>query len=308
MIKHIFIRGNYREDIFFDKVDMINAWNRIWLCAYATGVKLMEVNIMSNHFHIEGVFEEETSECCTHVGSPRVCDFIHYLRMSLSYYFNYRHDVHGSLGSRRYGKADVIPIEEDKGADAKDLACYIIRNTLHHGILNNYKEWPYSTYRFVYDLFDYSNCYTTDTLPDNLRAAYFPKTVKLPKNWLFTKEGMIVPDDSVFLRSFIERLFGSKQEYEKMCETVTRRELEGENHERLLGKETFKKREKTNDLEIIEFVSSITPVPIVKMSLDHKRTLIMLVHKQFLTVSLRQLSRIFSVPFGTIKYWLKVAQ
>jgi len=296
-IKHIYIRGNYRQDLFYDKVDNINAWNRIWLSAKVAGVEILAVEILSNHIHI-------CIRIRTAVGHLWVSEFIHHLRMSLSWYFNHRYDVHGSFGSRKYGCGKVEEITVDNGEDLKDLIRYIIRNVKHHGVTEEYQKWPFSTFRHVFGLFDESDIYQRDCIPNNLLKAYLPASCKLPKNWTMTKEGMIVPPPDVFPRKDIETLFRDVRTYLKECNTATSREkeCEGEEQERRLGCGTSSSR--ITDQEIIDFIGLRTSTPIVSMDRQQLVNQIHATHKAFPQVSLRQLSRIFQVPAGTIYYWV----
>lgn len=316
-IKHLFIRGNYREDIFFDKVDLINAWNRIWLSANATGVVILAVQILTNHLHI-------CAESCTNVGGPRLCNvnfgnpqlltndagdpwtsnFMHYLRMSLSEYFNLRYKVHGSLGGRRYGKADVIDPQDDGGDDLKDLIRYILRNVTHHGVTDQYQDWQFSTFKYTFDLMDKEDIKTGKYIPEELKKAYLPASCELRKEWSMTKEGLIVPPQSLFPRKEIETLFNNKSYYLKSCGMPTRREGEGETNERLLC--TPKRQcKRVTDQEIIDIINAKSLIPVVAMSLEQRYTAIRAVHVECPAASLRQLERIFSIPFRTISYILK---
>lgn len=273
-IKHIYIRGNYRWDLFFDKVDHINAWNRIWLSAKATGIEILAIEILSNHLHI----------CIwirTIVGRPWVSEFIHHLRMSLSWYFNHRHDVHGSLGSRRYGCGKVFDIIDDDGEDLKDLIRYIIRNVKHHGITENYQKWPFSTFRYIFNLFDESEIYQPDCIPDNLKRAYLPASCKLPKDWSMTKDGLIVPPPDIFPRKDLETLFHDVRTYLKECNTPTGREKEseGEEQERRLG--CISRPTRITDQEIIDYIALRTSTPIVSMDKQQRKNQLLTVLKEF---------------------------
>lgn len=304
-IIHIFIRGNYRQDIFFDEVDRINAWNRLWLSAKATKTEIIAAQLLSNHFHlcirVRGSKNDESH--CTKPGGPAVSNFIHFLRMSLSLYFNRRHNVHGSLGSRRYGSAAVRTIDEDGGEDLRDLIRYIIRNVTHHKVTQNYKKWRYSTFGYVFDITDTNKTFTGSNIPDNLRKAYFPATCTIPEDWSILPNGMIIPPQSVFPRDYIEKIFFSKTFYLKACDTPTRREsaMEGEKNERLLE---YRQAYKTSDQQIIDFIGSHSLIPIVSMNSDQIKEAVKTIKKELPKVHLRQLSRIFHIPVSTIAFWL----
>lgn len=302
---HLYIRGNYRQDIFFDKVDFINAWNRIWLSARATGVKIYACEILSNHFHtvVGGPrMRKKDGENCTKPGRPWLSNYVHHLRMSLSYYFNKRYDVHGSLGSRRYGSANVIAIEEDGGDDLRDLIRYINRNVKHHGISDNYQNWPYSTFNFVFELSKSlkKNVRYGKDIPENLKKAYLPATCELPSNWGMTPEGLLIPPEGVFPHTEIEKLFGSLANYLKACDTRTIRESKSEAHEEKLGRTP----NRTTDQQIINFIEERSLIPIVTMNKKQLALAAKAVQQAIPNVSIRQLSRILHLPASTLKYIL----
>jgi len=298
-IKHIYIRGNYRQDLFYDKIDYINAWNRIWLSAKATGVEILAIEILSNHLHV-------CVQIRTVVGHLWVSEFIHHLRMSLSWYVNHRYDVHGSLGSRRYGCGKVAEITVDNGEDLKDLIRYIIRNVKHHGITEYYHKWPYSTFRHIFDLFDESETFQQEGIPANLLKAYLPASCKFPKNWLMTKDGLIVPPPEIFPREDIEALFKDVRTYLKECSQVTSREKESEaeTQERRLGCNRASSSSRVTDQEIIDYVSLKTSTPIISMDRQQRLNQIYNILKAFPEAGLRQVSRIMQIPTGTIRYWI----
>ena len=87
---------------------------------------------------------------------------------------------------------------------------------LHHGITSNYLDYPYSTVRYVFGLAsaNQKGCYTHETLPLNLAHAYLPAREQLPKGWMMTREGLIVPPVGVFRAQIIEDIFkGSREAY-----------------------------------------------------------------------------------------------
>ena len=61
---HLYLRGNFQQEMFFDKVDMINVWNRLWLSAEATGTQILSAEILNNHFHLNGIFRDEDQRTC----------------------------------------------------------------------------------------------------------------------------------------------------------------------------------------------------------------------------------------------------
>lgn len=305
-IVHLYIRGNYRQDIFFDLVDFVNAWNRIWLSAEAAFVEILAVQILSNHLHICLRFRPPKGH-----PNPKVLEdqwlsnFVHHLRMSLSYYFNRRYDVHGSLGSRRYGSALVIDIEEDGGEDLRDLIRYILRNVTHHKITEDYRNWRYSTFKNIFGLADETSYLRGAEIPENLLKAYIPHSRNVPRDWAMTPEGLIIPPEELFPRAELERLFGSREAYLEACDTPTRREFErdAERHERRLNS-AERNDGAVKDQTIIDYITDKSLVPIVSMTREQRAFAVKTIKKAFPAASIRQLSRIFHTPSSTIVFWL----
>lgn len=300
IIRHIYLRGNYREDIFFDEIDMTSAWNRIWIAANITDTQILAVQLLSNHFHICARFDCETE----YEADARVSDFIHFLRMSLSQYFNRRYDLHGSLGCRRYGKGHILDPQVDNGIDLSDVIRYILRNVTHHGITPNFEDWKYSTFRCLYDQFaEPDKCYTLHTAPKSLVRTILPYR-RIPDGWLLRKDGMIVPPSIIFPKKELEKFFGNRTLYYQACNTKTRRENDGEKHERLLGAKRFSSN-KISDHDISEFILNLFHLSPVKMARTQRREAVRKVHLAFPEVKVTQLSRILSIPPSTLKYWIK---
>jgi len=303
-IKHLFIRGNYRTEIFFDKIDMINAWNRIWLSAHKTGVVILAVNILTNHLHLcAGKDTNTANPDSLNTNDSWISEFMHHLRMSLSLYFNHRYKVHGSLGGRRYGRANVIDPQEDGGDDLRDLIKYILRNVTHHCISDDYQSWQFSTFKYAYNLTDEQEILTGEEIPEALKRAYLPSSCEFPKNWSMTKEGFIIPPESIFPKKVVEMLFSNVSNYLKFCEIPSRREGKGEINERPLCNHNSP-NDRLSDHEIIKKVEVKYPIPIVSMSREQKLTAIKSIYTECPTASLRQLARIFAIPFSTIRFWL----
>lgn len=284
--KHIYLRGNHLEDMFHDKVDKINAWNRLWLSAKATGTIILSAVILDNHFHTATLLKTETQDS----------EFMHHFRLSLTQYYNRRYHVSGMLGTRKFGRALLRDID-----DLKDCICYHIRNVLHHGIFANFMDYQFSTARFVFNLATevQNGVYTRDTLPQNLAKAYLPKDLELPKGWMMTYEGMIVPPPEVFRADIIESLFFSREEYLMALMRRTTREASDSDIPCALTSDS--PTVQTLDEQISEFVK----VPIPSMTVRQKIEVIAKVREEYPKVSFRTLERIFGIPASTIRYKLQ---
>ena len=291
LYQHLYLRGNFKQEMFFDKVDMINVWNRLWLSAEATGTQILSAVILNNHFHLTGIFRDEGQR--TH--------FKRHFRLSITQYHNRRYEVSGTLGTRTLKHADLHDHD-----DLRDCICYHLRNVLHHGITSNYLDYPYSTARYVFDLAstDQQGFYTCETLPPNLSSAYLPARVQLPKGWMMTREGLIVPPDSVFRKDLVEQFFdGSRDSYLEAISHRTRREADDTGPED--GFRTNANDSRLYDEQVVEFVKENCRVPIPTMSEGQKMAAIYQVVEQFPRVNQRLLARLFGIPPTTLAYRLK---
>jgi len=275
---HLFLRGNYQMDMFYDKLDRVNAWNRLWLSAKATGVIIISVIILDNHLHINAIFENDEQRT----------SFKRHFRMSISQYYNHRYHVSGSLGSRVFKHASLKDLD-----DLRDCICYHIRNVLHHGISRNYMEYLFSTARFVFGLNDEAHIgvYVRDNLPENLSRAYLPVRAELIKGWQMTSDGMIVPPVEVFRADLVEAIFDNSREfYLKVLSQKTMRESS-------VSTSTVALR----DAQIIEFVMDEYKIPIPSMNRDQKIDAICYVVEAFPKVKMNMLSRIFGIPYSSLR-------
>ena len=293
MYQHLYLRGNFKQEMFFDKVDMINAWNRLWLSAEATGTQILSAEILNNHFHLTGIFRDEDQRT----------RFKRHFRLSITQYHNRKYDVHGTLGTRTLKHAELKDPE-----DLRDCICYHLRNVLHHNITSNYLDYPYSTVRFVFDLAStgQQGFYTCETLPSSLDHAYLPARVQLQEGWMMTREGLIVPPTGVFRADLVEALFeGSRDNYLKTLSRRTTREDGDTGPED--GFRTDANHSRVYDEQVVEFVKKNCRIPIPSMSEGQKMAAIYQIIEQFPRVSQRLLSRLFGIPNTTLSYRMKKA-
>ena len=291
VFKHLYLRGNHLQNMFHDKVDKINVWNRLWLSAKATGVEILSAVILNSHLHFTALLRNERQDT----------DFMHHFRLSITQYYNRRYGVSGMLGTRKFGRGILQNVE-----NLIDCVCYHIRNVLHHGISTNYMDYPFSTARYVFGLVtkkqrDY---YTCETLPDALSHAYLPHRERLPEGWTVTSEGLIVPPQEVFRADLVEDLFdGSREKY---LETLTHRtSREADDSDEPCTKRESLASVQTPDEKVVEFVKEKTQTSLPTMSLAKKIEVIALVRDEFPKITYRTLSRIFGIPASTICYYIK---
>lgn len=291
MCKHLYLRGNHQQDMFHDKVDKINVWNRLWLSAKATGVVIISAVILNNHLHLTVLLQYESQDT----------DFMHHFRLSITQYYNRRYALKGMLGTRKFGRGILYDTE-----DLVDCICYHVRNVLHHGISSNYMDYPFSTARYAFGLVSKKQrgYYTSETLPENLAHTYLPVREKLPEGWTVTSEGMIVPPERVFRSDIIEELFGRSRE--KYLEALTHRtSREANDVDEPCAKREWLASAQTLDETVVEFVNKKSQTPLPAMSFIQKMEVIAIVRDEFPKISYRSLERIFGIPANTIRYHIK---
>lgn len=289
--KHLFLRGNHQQDMFHDKVDKINVWNRLWLSSKATGVEILSATILDNHLHLTALLRYEAQDTA----------FMHHFRLSITQYYNRRYALKGMLGTRKFGRGTLSDTE-----DLADCICYHIRNVMHHNISSNYMDYPFSTARYSFGLVseEQRGHYTSKTLPENLAHAYLPVREKLPEGWTVTSEGLIVPPERIFRSDIVEELFGYSRE--NYLETLTHRTMREDNDEDgPCAKREWLASAQTLDETVVEFVNNRSQTPLPAMSFKQKIEVVAKVREEFPKISYKSLERIFGIPASTIRYYIK---
>lgn len=285
MYKHLYLRGNFQQDMFYDKVDKINVWNRLWLSAAATNTQILSVAILDNHLHITASFDKEKGDS----------SFMHHFRLSITQYHNRRYKVKGILGTRKFSRA----ILKDSD-DMMDCISYHIRNVLHHHIHTNFMDYQFSTARFVFNLEgpEQTGFYTSQTLPNNLKLAYLPVRVKLPKNWIMTRSGLIIPPLSVFRSDILQSMYQSREKYLEILTHKTRRESDNAEDPQ------YASDSRSVDELVAEFIQKICQIPIASMTEGQKMEAIYALKDELPKTSLKTLQRLFGIPATTLRYRL----
>ena len=303
---HLTLRGNYHQTICYDRDDYINFWNRIILSAYDTEVKLLALELLSNHFHLVVSYESETLE-----------RFKRHLRMSLTHYFNKRYEMHGTLGARKMVEVRIIDPAEDGGRDLKDVISYTLRNILRHGLLDDIWKYPWSTIRIPFSTYNTDRLISIDDIPSYLAIKYFPGRVNsVPKSFMVSKDGMLHPLPVMDIKT-IEDLFRTKSQYVGFLSMNSDREIrykeeeqEGRIKMERTGSKSAKRKTITDD-EIISYLTKQTADPslleivtkhnIIQMTLEEKKKCMVGLKQAIPYIQCSQLSRIFGIPWSTVK-------
>ncbi len=157
-VYHIYQRGNNREPIFFEPENY-----RFFLAKYVQFIEPVAQTyaycLLSNHFHLliktKTVEEQELEQ------NSQTYDFLkksyvsaaelfkplspsnQFRKLFISYAkaMNKRYGRTGSLFENRFGRKEVFD-----PAYFQNLVVYIHQNPEKHGMIDDFREWPYSSY------------------------------------------------------------------------------------------------------------------------------------------------------------------
>lgn len=291
-IQHLYLRGNFQQDMFYDFHDKTNVWNRLWLAAAATETQILSATILNNHLHLTVLLKREKQES----------DFMHYFRLSITQYHNRKYQVRGVLGTRDFKRG--CPKDTD---DVRDCISYHIRNVLHHSVLSDFMSYEFSTARSVFGLESDAElpCYTSETLPHGLARSTLPARVILPKGWSMTRSGMIIPPPEVFRADIVEALFGTREEYLETLTRRTDRESAGSDEPQLVFTRLSRAKIQLPDERVSEYVKENCRIPIPSMTDGQKMEAVRRVMEEFPKVHVKLLARLFAIPYTTLRYRLK---
>lgn len=208
---HVCTDGNALPWMFKDDTDFINGINRIGICSYITGVKVISYVLMDNHLHFL---------LC---GSMPLCkEFITRYKHLTGKYIYSRYSIKGHLRGLPTG---IIPIEDQE--NLLSVIAYIDRNPVVAGYRYLPSEYPWGTARYVFKdnallgIEDVENlnkgciCRGLVSLGKISAIERYEKLgtkVNLPHQWVMDSRGMI-PATSFFSPAIIETLFKSPVRY-----------------------------------------------------------------------------------------------
>ena len=153
---HIYNRGNNRENIFFEERNY-----RYFLERYTHYIEPVAATyaycLLRNHFHflirIRSVEEQEEvwfrkSQTCGVSETPQVFVAREPSRQFSNLFNTYAKAInkaYGRTGSLFEGRFKRLPVESQ--GHLLQLVTYIHRNPEKHGFIEDFREWPYSSYQ-----------------------------------------------------------------------------------------------------------------------------------------------------------------
>lgn len=150
---HIFNRGVQKDKIFLEGEDYIFYLKRIKKYKEIYGIEFLNYSLLPNHFHytIRQVSDSAicSSQKChlplkangTDIERTSISKFMHILHNSYAHYFNKKYKRSGHVFQDRYKQRIV---EDD--SYIMWLSAYINGNAQIHKIVEDAKDWPYSSY------------------------------------------------------------------------------------------------------------------------------------------------------------------
>jgi putative transposase len=144
---HIFNRGNNRENIFFEERNYA-----YFLKLYADIIEPVAETfaycLLKNHFHLLVYIKSEEKILAFNPSSNKI---IHTPSQQFSNFFNaYAKAINkayqrtGSLLQHPFGRIEIT-----SNAHFARLVTYIHQNPQEHGLVSDFRSWPYSSYRTI---------------------------------------------------------------------------------------------------------------------------------------------------------------
>lgn len=130
---HIFNRGNARQKTFHDSEDFLKFIEVLARYKDKFGFKLYHFSLMPNHYHLETEFENGRDLSLA----------MQALALSYSRYY---HSKYNTVGYLWQGRFKNMLVEKDQYLTK--LGVYIENNAKKSGLVNDLRDWKWSSYRF----------------------------------------------------------------------------------------------------------------------------------------------------------------
>ncbi|WP_202915944.1 hypothetical protein [Pontibacter pamirensis] len=144
---HVYTQGNNKETVFKEKENYYYFLQlyRKYISPYADTFAYC---LLPNHFHLLiRVREEELIMNPDTLGEPRIINLVRQFQHLLNAYakaINIRYNRTGSLFQERFKRKEIT-----SEAYFTRLVFYIHHNPQHHGLIEDFSDWPYSSYHSI---------------------------------------------------------------------------------------------------------------------------------------------------------------
>jgi len=149
IVYHIYNRGNNGENIFVEKRNY-NYFLNLYGKYIAPIVDTFAYCLLKNHFHFSLRIKERSSIMDEHGSFKEPCSLnSDWLSQQFATFFGTYtkaiNNVYARTGTLFEGRFKRIPVTED--GYFCYLIAYIHQNPQRHGFVDDYRDWPYSSYR-----------------------------------------------------------------------------------------------------------------------------------------------------------------
>ncbi|MDD3549863.1 MAG: hypothetical protein PHW88_05335 [Bacteroidales bacterium] len=274
---HISVQGNGGQSIFHRQKDILHAIDLLGVFSHYHQVKVVAYQILSNHYHV-------ILECL----NPR--NFIWGYRISYSRYYNSEYNSFGAVGRFKYSCGEIHDYDK-----LEKKLIYVFRNSTKHGVKQHPYSDPYNSAQYYF--FKERNLSEPKGLkPAGCACELEHSTLFIPEHYLLDSKGHIYPRS--FLKyDTVENVFKTYSNFIQKISNPTQQEIEENN-----GIVPKPKNVKTNDLALSEIIlETIYPRSIISLT-DTEKVLLCLKLKDNYPVSIRQFSRVLSIPESTLRW------
>ena len=138
---HIYNRGTNRENIFIEERNYAY-FLRLYVKHIEPVAETYAYCLLRNHFHVFARIREEDPKGLERpLGSTASTAFSNFFN-AYAKAINKAYGRTGSLFQHPFGRVPVLT-----QAHLTRLVCYIHFNPQRHGLIGDFREWPYSSYR-----------------------------------------------------------------------------------------------------------------------------------------------------------------
>jgi REP element-mobilizing transposase RayT len=273
---HISVQGNGGQSLFLRNRDILHAIDLLGVFSRYHNVEIIAYNILSNHLHL-------ILECL----SPT--KFVWGFRISYSKYYNNVYNSFGAIGRSRFTQGKIY--DEQK---LEEKITYVIRNATRHKV----SEHPYcdsfSSVQY-YFMEERSTRINKNLTPAGKKCELSYSSQYIPEDYLLDSAGHIYPPSFLQYKT-VEKLFKSYSNFIQKISNPTSQEIE-ENSKIIRIPSIVK----INDLVLSEMIlEKIKPKTLISLSYREKMQLSVHFKKEY-PISVRQLSRVFSIPESTMR-------
>ncbi len=187
--------------IFRDEEDYLIAICRLAACAYATSTEIWAYSFMSTHFHLV-------------VRSNNIVRFIKMFKINISSWHNnkYINDIRINIGKRELLNEGEI----------RTAMNYVLKNPVHHKIVNIAFKYPYSTAHIYFkeyictdEYFEGERPIKHFQKPSDLQGRTYRKLFashQVPDSYMVYGEKIVIPDSFV-KTAIIEKLYSNARDF-----------------------------------------------------------------------------------------------